>query len=738
MRPISDVRSRLIVMFGYICVLFIANRFAFGAWLPAPEQTSLWMAAGILNVLLGSFLVTPYFERPANHIASAIVAFVACWFSFDWSALHEADYFIACTILIYLASIAVVSGTAIVFARHPSPFWSRVSGTSKALADGFGNDRFLFSFVIIGAVVLFHRTSAREVFAILTTVIVVVLLRPETYLVAFAARMRQIWRQSEEVPVSGEIAGFDEPGIVLIRQSEKSAAFGDYMLVNDSGTRPQLCQVLGYFGRDTGMLLRAKLLDLPKEAMPTIELLASAIPIGMAGSVEPTGTLKDLLHEESYTQRSEDLVGLVAENTSIHRLFVEVVQESGVSEGSVLEASIRGTPVLYQITEGLTKEEAVFQRNTRGFARAEARKIGRWDAERSKFSLVRWIPDMHAPVFRAGGPSQPLDETAIGNLPSTTYPVRLQNIHELVTHNSAILGILGVGKSFLAIELIERMFAEGIKVVCLDLTNQYAVELAEFYDVESEAECIAKIQAAADKDRDNVEDTRSKGGSLENFQRAIYDDLESFLSDDSDSKLKIYNPAQLNASVQAGDLRNKKVGPGRDDWAQVAAFRETTPAEVTRIVTENCLALTQDQMRDHAKVCIVFEEAHSLVPEYNNLTVDGDKHAVAGTARAILQGRKYGMGCLLISQRTANVTKTILNQCNTVFAFRTFDDTGMAFLENYLGSDYAHVLPSLEERHVVFFGKASSCENPVLMKVNNREEFKARFRATHPVGQSAE
>jgi hypothetical protein len=137
-------------------------------------------------------------------------------------------------------------------------------------------------------------------------------------------------------------------------------------------------------------------------------------------------------------------------------------------------------------------------------------------------------------------------------------------------------------------------------------------------------------------------------------------------------------------------------------------------------------------MRQKAKVCLVLEEGHSLVPEFNNLIVDSDKHAVAGTARAILQGRKYGMGCLLISQRTANVTKTILNQCNTVLAFRTFDDTGMAFLENYLGSDYAHILPSLEERHVVFFGKASCCENPVLMRVNDRNDFIARYRKKYP------
>ena len=38
--------------------------------------------------------------------------------------------------------------------------------------------------------------------------------------------------------------------------------------------------------------------------------------------------------------------------------------------------------------------------------------------------------------------------------------------------------------------------------------------------------------------------------------------------------------------------------------------------------------------------------------------------------------------------------------------------------------------------HVVFFGKASSCENPVLMKVNERDDFIARFRTKHPTANN--
>ena len=156
-------------------------------------------------------------------------------------------------------------------------------------------------------------------------------------------------------------------------------------------------------------------------------------------------------------------------------------------------------------------------------------------------------------------------------------------------------------------------------------------------------------------------------------------------------------------------------------------------AEITHIVSEAtlqaCIALG---MSENARVCLVYEEAHSLVPEWTSAVAEGDRAASNGSARAILQGRKYGLGCLLITQRTANVTKTILNQCNTIFAMRTFDETGKDFLANYLGRDYADMLPSLQERHAVFFGRASSCENPVLIRLNDRNEFTSVFRAANP------
>jgi uncharacterized protein len=46
---------------------------------------------------------------------------------------------------------------------------------------------------------------------------------------------------------------------------------------------------------------------------------------------------------------------------------------------------------------------------------------------------------------------------AIGYLLSTNYNICIKSLDELVPHNTAILGILGIVKSHLSIELVEYL-----------------------------------------------------------------------------------------------------------------------------------------------------------------------------------------------------------------------------------------------------------------------------------------
>ena len=419
------------------------------------------------------------------------------------------------------------------------------------------------------------------------------------------------------------------------------------------------------------------------------------------------------------------LVGLVAPETSVEKLFFEVVKDEGLEEGRLVEVQIGKRLVTYQLVNGLTKEEIVQQKNTHGFARAQAQKIGEWDTATRRFKLVKWLPEPNAPVFLKSTADFTPASSAVGHFPGTDYPVSIKNIDELVTHNTAIIGILGIGKSMLAIELVERMLSAGIKTICIDLTSQYATELAPYYDSTSETAALAELKAIGAAGKSQVKQNVEDGGSRKEFANVVAREISEFLNPANSAKLKIFNPTQFEVWRQ--DSR---------PFNNTASMASLSPAEITQIISEATLDATAAQgMTNKARVCLVYEEAHSLVPEWNSAVAEGDQTASNGSARAILQGRKYGLGCLLITQRTANVTKTILNQCNTIFAMRTFDDTGKEFLANYIGTDYANTLPSLSERQAVLFGKASSCENPVLIQLNDREKFLEAFREKNPPPQ---
>mgnify|MGYP002864555611 CR=1 FL=1 len=105
---------------------------------------------------------------------------------------------------------------------------------------------------------------------------------------------------------------------------------------------------------------------------------------------------------------------------------------------------------------------------------------------------------------------------------------------------------------------------------------------------------------------------------------------------------------------------------------------------------------------------MVLEEAHTIIPEKNFLA-SNDKTSsslVNSIGQIAMQGRKYGVGFLVIAQRTANVSKTVLSQCNTVVCFQAFDETSLNFLGNYVSKEMVQTLPNLKQYHAIVAGKA--------------------------------
>lgn len=711
----------------YLAFLALANRIGFAQWLPEQGERGLWFVAGASALLLGNLLITPFFTSPANAIAYATtvlssVAILGPPEPAQWQTILHISF-------VAFLSIVIVFGLIAIYCRTGSAATAPlISRAFKLLVDGMAQPRVLFSVVLVYSILQFHLASPRESVVLAVVALVISAGRPIETIDRTILRIRTFWKQEAEFASVGELVARQLPGMLLFRQSpDHRVPRGRLLLVADEAKGPRLAMALDPIGRDHGLLVRALEIPSRPEDQPAIDLLASTLDDRVINLVPPS---LSRWYEENVPiiQRIDEAVGVVAPLTSVSKLYFELLAERALEVGVLVQVSVQGEPVLYQVTECTVREENVQGHNLFSFLRAEARKVGRWIKEERKYEHVGWLPQPNEPVFLASEIEETSDPSMIGRFPGTNYSVALKSVHDLVTHNTAILGILGIGKTFLALELVERILASRIKVVCLDLTDEYSRELSAYYDSEGERERLEVLRQTAMDNRDALDEDPDMGGSLPALKNAILADLVEFLADD-DQLLKVYNPATLAATKQVRELSTVKDG---GEWKRVAAVWEVSPVEITRVVAETILELVSDEFRRYAHVCLVLEEAHALVPEWNTVADERDRVATAGTARAIMQGRKYGFGCLVVSQRTANVTKTVLNQCNSICAMRSFDDTGKQFLANYIGSDYANGLPEIRERHAVVFGRFSTCDDPILLRLNDREAFLREFRSEYP------
>ncbi|MCK5777750.1 MAG: DUF87 domain-containing protein [Rhodospirillales bacterium] len=705
---LPERKGRTAATIIYMVILTFLQWKVIGSGFPIDEKL-LWFGNGMASLLLGSRLLNPHFVPPADAATNAFVAGGTLVAALAVNPTDPVDL-AAISIALGVCAACFLAALFVIMTKRPQGLETRPSllGIERA-AKSVGAPRTIFTLVILVLAWVFHRNSPVEMYSILTAWTLVVALDPIESLFDFIGWVRGKL-EKDEPNVLGEIAAHQAPGLVLIRQHDDVRhRSGTLMALSDDQGPTTLGVALNYVGRDDGILLRA--LNLPVPIALQAKANNIAVGTGMASLLEAN---HDEAQEVRILDRINSLCGIVDSDSDLEFIEIEVVNDQELSEGRLVDVKLRGEDVIYQIIDGVTREEAVQQKNKYGFVRAKARKIGIWDAENRRFVPTEWLPQINAPVFVKTTDEFVHNADAVGHFPGTDYQVSI-NISDAVTHNTAILGILGIGKSYLSIELVERMTQQDIKVICLDLTDQYATLLSDFIDDAYQRRINNELIIAAQGRP--VERGRDEGGSVHAFNRAVNTAVTNFLDPANNQKLLIFNPAEFRVSKQTINA-----------YQGEAAFTDLTPCEVTAIFSSAALKACQELgMTDSARVCLVYEEAHSLVPEWNSVANDGDKNATAASARAILQGRKFGLGCLLITQRTANVTKTILNQCNTLFAMRTFDDTGKEFLGNYIGSRYAQVLPSLKERHAVFFGKASSCDDPVLIRLNNRDDFIEAF-----------
>lgn len=103
-------------------------------------------------------------------------------------------------------------------------------------------------------------------------------------------------------------------------------------------------------------------------------------------------------------------------------------------------------------------------------------------------------------------------------------------------------------------------------------------------------------------------------------------------------------------------------------------------------------------------VLIVMEEAHRY------LSKEGDGPARQMVQRIVKEGRKFGMGAMIVSQRPSEVDETILSQCGTFVALRLSNATDRSKVQAALPDNLAGIvdsLPVLRTGEAIITGEAA-------------------------------
>ena len=395
-----------------------------------------------------------------------------------------------------------------------------------------------------------------------------------------------------------------------------------------------------------------------------------------------------------------NLVGFVVEDSSISMIKFEVSSNIPIEEGVLVFCSQDAQQVFYQILDARTSEES-FGRNPRGKHVVSAAQLGYLDPQKG-FAKYGWLPEMNSPVFV---PKEPFkydvpvsrnDEFVIGKVPGSQIAVRA-SLFELLEYHTAILGVTGTGKTELAFDIIRQALLLGTKVFCVDFTNEYKARLA---DCEPQLLGLDQKQAAELDQKLFAVETGTFGAPQEKKN------LKEFVD-------KIREPVKKNVETF---LSSKGASLG------IFELPEITNTKATLRATELYLSSIMDWARNNRRarrILIVLEEAHTIIPETAGAGFDYDSQWVVGRISQIaLQGRKYGVGLLLVSQRTALVSKSILSQCNTCVAFSLVDKTSLDYLANVFSSAHVQSIPNLRFLEAIAYGKAIRSERPILVKLD--------------------
>lgn len=685
------------LLFGLFLFIFICLQLIFfNTFLPSTENEDLWFYSGIFMVLFSVLFIEPYFTSPKNVITNAIpliLVLLAIRNSFVNTILWWAAIIIIG--LLIIASILAIS----IEDNNKSPdYWkNQLSVKTKNIVVVLGQGRVLYSTVFIYFLITYHSIQNLHTLLLFILWFFILAINPKRLHNDFS--LPGINNKADQI---GEIFSVQSKKTFLVKLFDDRKTIKDFDPVKfkysmqDTGDQTTTGIVL-----DTYLLNQekwAKVLQLgtsKQEDTNSDKNIVSKI-------TEPVDIQK--LNDELNTS---NLVGVIIDGSTIGKIRFEYhKKDDNLMEGDLLELRIFAHRLFYQVINGCTEKERLEARNETGFIVGDAIQLGEWCKEKFSFQKFGWVPTINTPVFKTNASDIEVEKFSypnfqLGLIPGTKLPAVI-DLHQAISHHMSLLGVTGSGKSFLAREIINQII-QDTKVICIDFNKEFSTTLTPSPSNIISDPIANEISIRIDwinnelDEFPNRQDKNQIAAKQTEIKKYLRDEIEKYL-DDKSCNLKIFELPDVSNTLGILDY--------------------------TKYFFKVVFETAKDKLaaKTPIKICIVLEEAHTVIPEWNftGISEKASQSLVNSIGQIALQGRKYGVGFLVIAQRTANVSKTVLTQCNTVVCFQAFDETSFNFLGNYVGKEMVQTLPNLKQYHAIVAGKAMKSNFPLIIDLTRQ------------------
>ena len=167
-------------------------------------------------------------------------------------------------------------------------------------------------------------------------------------------------------------------------------------------------------------------------------------------------------------------------------------------------------------------------------------------------------------------------------------------------------------------------------------------------------------------------------------------------------------------------LIEKLLGFGNGNGVKIIDFSEV-PSDILPLITGllGRIIFTVQQWTDTNErhpVAIFCDEAHLYLPV--TAADNMDERGLKNFERIAKEGRKYGVSLVVISQRPADVSKTILSQCGNFIAMRLTNPEDQNVIRRLFPDnlgDFAEMLPILDVGEGLVVGDASLLPSRVVL-----------------------